>query len=523
MIRHRIELPGGVCWGSGVGVWPALESVRLTRFVNNGTEAEPGAVCAGMVEASLLVSGELEVGAGAEFALYTCFEDGSESCEGLFTLEQPVRAGAGRYTLTAYDRVSWLDKDLTDWLAGLSQWPYTLKRFASMVCAACSLTLVDAEIPNGDLEIPAFTATGITGRLLMQWVAQLACRFVTANAEGQLEFGWYTDGGSIGPRDIRGGSLSYADYTVAPVQKVWLGLTQDAVGAVWPDTDQALDTWRVTGNYLVSGMGSETLQAVAKVLYTELSGLSYTPCKLTVSAEAALAAGQRVTVTDANGVSFTTLIMSSLRSGQSCALGSTGSPSRGSSSAVNSQSFGTLRGKLMELRKSMEGLELTVSSGDASLRQEIFTQSTAIIADCRKILLSALESYVTEVDESAYRQTVESQLSLLADQLQLRFQTVTEQTQAMGSELRQQITEIYKYFTFSQEGLVIGSGDSAITLTLDNTGIVFQKNGLAFGHWDGNHFYTGNIVVTADETARFGNFAFRSGADGSLSFAKAGG
>ena len=128
-------------------------------------------------------------------------------------------------------------------------------------------------------------------------------------------------------------------------------------------------------------------------------------------------------------------------------------------------------------RKSLEGLELTVSSTDSALHQEIFTQSTTVLADCRKILLSALEGYVTEGEEADYRKTVESQLSLLADQLQLRFQTVTEQTQAMGSELRQQLTEVYKYFNFSQDGLVIGSGDSAITLTLDNSGIVFQKNG----------------------------------------------
>lgn len=523
MIKHRIELPGGVVWGSGVGVLPALEWVRLTRFVNNGTELVPGAVCAGMVEVSVLTSGALELGAGVEFALYTVFEDGSEVCEGLFTLEQPVRAGANRYTLTAYDRVSRLDRDLTAWLAGLTGWPYGLRDFAGLVCSACGVSLVDSRIPNGDLAIPAFTATGITGRLLMQWVGQLACRFVTANADGELEFGWYEDGGSVGPGDIRGGTLRYSDYTVAPVEKVHLGLTADAVGAVWPDTAEEVNTCRITGNYLLSGLEFSALQGAAQVIFGELSTLSYTPCCLSVSAEAALAAGQRITVTDANGVSFTSLIMKSVRKGQSCALESTGSPRRDAASAVNTESFGTVRGKLMELRKSMEGLEMTVSSAETGLRQEIFAQNTAVIADCRKILLSALESYVTSQDQQDFRQTVESQLSLLSDRLNLNFKTVTEQTEAVGSELRQQITEIYKYFTFSEAGLVIGSGDSAITLTLDNDGIVFQKNGLAFGHWDGNHFYTGNIVVTADETARFGNFAFRSGSDGSLSFAKAGG
>lgn len=524
MITHRFEIPGGGAWGSGAGVWPAVCNVRLTRFVNTEKELMPGAVCAGLLEMELLTRGDaLAAGAGTEGILYTCTEDGTERCEGYFILEEPVRVGANRYRLTAYDRVSLLDKDLAGWLASLTGWPYPLRNFASMVCDACGVSLVEAQIPNGNLEIPAFTASNITGRQLLQWVCQLACRFLTANAAGQLEFGWYTDGPALTSRDILGGSLSYGDYLCPAVEKVHLQLTEDSVGAVWPDTAESLNTCRITGNYLLSGLEFDALQQAAEVIYGALSPITYTPCKLKTSADSGILPGQLLTVTDSRGITFRTLVMKTLRAGQSCEAEATGSPSRESSSAVNNQSFGALRGKLMELRKSLEGLELTVSSTDSALHQEIFTQSTAVLADCRKILLSALEGYVTEGEEADYRKTVESQLSLLADQLQLRFQTVTEQTQAMGSELRQQLTEVYKYFNFSQDGLVIGSGDSAITLTLDNSGIVFQKNGRAFGHWDGNHFYTGNIVVTADETARFGNFAFRSGADGSLSFAKAGG
>ena len=67
---------------------------------------------------------------------------------------------------------------------------------------------------------------------------------------------------------------------------------------------------------------------------------------------------------------------------------------------------------------------------------------------------------------------------------------------------------------------MIGSGNSAITLTLDNEMIVFKKNGQPFGWWDGNEFHTGNIVVEVNERAQFGNFAFVPRSDGSLSFLK---
>lgn len=46
---------------------------------------------------------------------------------------------------------------------------------------------------------------------------------------------------------------------------------------------------------------------------------------------------------------------------------------------------------------------------------------------------------------------------------------------------------------------------------------------VAFGTWNGNDFYTGNIVIRVDERAQFGRLAFIPNRDGSLSFRKVGG
>ena len=81
-----------------------------------------------------------------------------------------------------------------------------------------------------------------------------------------------------------------------------------------------------------------------------------------------------------------------------------------------------------------------------------------------------------------------------------------------------------KYIKITGENAIeIGSGDSAITLEIDNeTGITFKKDGNRFGWWDGTDFHTGNIVVEVNERAQFGNFAFIPRTDGSLSFLKVG-
>lgn len=93
------------------------------------------------------------------------------------------------------------------------------------------------------------------------------------------------------------------------------------------------------------------------------------------------------------------------------------------------------------------------------------------------------------------------------------------------------VNKFSKYIRFMEDengnpsdtAMTIGSGDSAIVLEIDNVkGLVFKKNGVEFGSWDGNNFYTGNIYVRTEERARFGDFAFVPRSDGSLSFFKVG-
>ena len=80
---------------------------------------------------------------------------------------------------------------------------------------------------------------------------------------------------------------------------------------------------------------------------------------------------------------------------------------------------------------------------------------------------------------------------------------------------------IKKYFQFNEDGLTMGSGESAIKLRVDNDdGIIFEKNGETFGYWDGNDFYTGNIKVRVKERAQFGAYAYVPRTDKSLMFLK---
>jgi hypothetical protein len=157
------------------------------------------------------------------------------------------------------------------------------------------------------------------------------------------------------------------------------------------------------------------------------------------------------------------------------------------------------------------------------LAGRVETQTTEVINTCNQIILSALESYVETSNFEQFKETVSAQLDILASEIIMNFTSTTESIDNVNGDLQMKFTELHKHISFSENGIRLGSNESAITLEIDNDMILFKKNGVQFGWWDGVDFHTGNIVVEVNERAQFGNFAFIPRSDGSLMFLKVGG
>lgn len=173
-----------------------------------------------------------------------------------------------------------------------------------------------------------------------------------------------------------------------------------------------------------------------------------------------------------------------------------------------------------------ESIKVELEKNESDLRDlqnQMRIQNTQIISDCTTIILSALETYVETSDFNAYKETVSTQLQILADEIVMHFTNVTEHVTDVDGDMQRKFTEIYKYISFADGNITLGSSENAITLTLENDMIVFKRNGLQFGWWDGVDFHTGNIVVEVNKRAQLGNFAFIPRSDGSLSFLKVSG
>ena len=342
MVRNMIKiLPDGPVIGDGGGM--NVRQCSLGECVNAETELAPGSVCCASLEATVQVDGT-RLEAGTEVALYKVEDDGTPVAAGTFTLERPTRISAALCKITAYDHVAKLDRDLSQWLQGLSGWPYTLIGFAGMVCSACGLELATTQIPNGSFPVRKFYKAGVTGRQLLQWVGEMACRFCRADAQGRIVLEWYRESEveirASGERYFFAGSLSYEDYEVAAIDAVKVALADSDAGALWPE-GAAENPYVISGNPLALALVDEDLIPYLEVIRGELAALpGYRPCKVSFPAAQDVRPGDILTVVDRYGVSFRTCVMSKVRSGQKDTLECTGSARRDSTTNVNGKSVG---------------------------------------------------------------------------------------------------------------------------------------------------------------------------------------
>ena len=470
MLKNLIVLPDGRELFSGPETVNAIESVTLIQQVNTGTELTLGAACAAMLEVSLFTpNGGLQIANGTELILYKVDDGGVRTKVGLFTVEKTQMPSKNRYRMTAYDRISWLDRDLTQWVESLNGWPYTLKTFAQMVCSACNLTLVNDTLPNGDWQIQKFSAGKVTGRKLMQWAGQACGRFCRANADGNIEFAWYT------PKDITitpsgqwfcyQDSMERKDYQVAPVDKVQIQFSKQDVGAIYGNGNNA---YVITGNYLLASASHDALGAVAQTLYEILQTVTYTPCKVRMPANLAIQAGDIVGVTDGNGQTFSVYVMTKTQQGQRETLESTGNQYRDNVETFNNSQYADLQGRILEVETSVEGFRVENRERDDKLaKMELSVDGIKTKVSQQETELEQAVSRVSMVEQTAeglslrVRSIVEDGTDRVITSAGYTFDETGLTVRKSGKEIKTQITE---------DGMTVYKNDNAV-LTANSEGV----------------------------------------------------
>lgn len=373
MYYSVLRLPNGTELKGGEAGSP-LKALTLHTAVNAGQEFAIGSAFSDYIEAEIWADpgGSLQITAGDALTYYRQDDAGNRTKVGVFYAEKPTRTKRNSYKVTAYDTMSKLDADFSSWLrANQAQFPKTIWQLVQLACQRAGVTLASSSLPiNGSYSVQAFYADDLTCRQIISWAAEAAGCYAHMNADGKLQFLTYTDkrstvkitpDGASNSTAYYADSLSYEDYTVKAIEKVQIRQSDSDVGVIYPDSTTATNTYAVQGNLLLTTGTEANLKSVVQNLYNVLKNVTYTPCKVSVPSSSGLACGQIVHVKDARGREFDTYLMSATISSGKASFESVGSASRESSSAVNSQSYKNLTGKMLEIKTSVDGLEVKAS------------------------------------------------------------------------------------------------------------------------------------------------------------------
>ena len=373
MYYSVLRLPNGTELKGGEA-GSTLKALTLHAAVNAGQEFTIGSAFSDYIEAEIWADpgGSLQITAGDALTYYRQDDAGNRTKVGVFYAEKPTRTKRNSYKVTAYDTMSKLDADFSGWLrANQAQFPKTIWQLVQLACQRAGVALASSSLPiNGSYSVQAFYADDLTCRQIISWAAEAAGCYAHMNADGKLQFLTYADkrstakitpDGASNSTAYYADSLSYEDYTVKAIEKVQIRQSDSDVGVIYPDSTTATNTYAVQGNLLLTTGTEANLKSVVQNLYNVLKNVTYTPCKVSVPSSSGLACGQIVHVKDARGREFDTYLMSATISSGKASFESVGSASRESSSAVNSQSYKNLTGKMLEIKTSVDGLEVKAS------------------------------------------------------------------------------------------------------------------------------------------------------------------
>lgn len=514
MLLNRILRKSGEVVNSS-----SIISCEFLEEVNNSTNLTVGNINSSSLDLVFRATdGFIESG---EVFSYYQIEDGIETKIGIFTAINPTVITKNTYGLMAYDNVSKLEIVFAEWLRNnQSAFPMTLGELVEAACEYSGVSFASQGFANSEKKVSAFYADNITCRQIVSFAAAIAGMNVVANAEGEIEFSWYrrrtdveiscvgvsavTDDGSgnvtinledITSEDDGSGNvtitsaalivsddgdgnvqiavdgltkyikyfadgLQYENYHTERISRVQLNQAVDDVGVIYPAEADG-NCFTITGNLLLAQMETSDVQAIAQFLYEKMCDLTYVPTEVSIPRTMLLRAGDIVDIVDINGNRISTYLMRLTMNGSGVMLESTGDRNYGSNAAVAAEKFSNLSGKLLTIKKDVDGLKIR--------NEDLEGRITQIYQDTENIILEATQNFIKTGDFEAYQQAVSAQLAVMADNVTISVTESVKQDIADGDNyLQEQIKEITANYRFTADGQYIGKTDSDTMMRLVN-------------------------------------------------------
>ena len=439
MAQFSLQLPQGQ-------IITSLGSFTLKRMLNDTQDLSLGSACAAMVEC-LLYDATLE--AGTEFS---CYRDGE--LLGIFRCDAPRRTGLHTVAITAYDRMTCFDRDMATFLAGIS-YPTTAQSLLENLCAHCGVELENTTLPY--MEISAFSAQGVTGRMLLSWLGEAAGLYFFITPQGKLQGGWYET--QITPlKGYRMGSLTWAQTPTAPIERVLIRFAGADVGTAYPpDLTEDANTYIIQGNPLLRG----DVTSIAQRLYERLKDYACTPFSCALLPGTDLRPGMRISFEDPDGeIRIAPIMELSFQSGQRT-IRATGTESLQSVTAFHRATLDSLPERMLTAEATAQGLRLENS--------DIRGNAAAL-----SLQVEGITGKVTSLEENAKTAVSTTRVSTLEQMAEGLSLSITElRSQAETKAEKAQVTELTEHFLFGANGMTISNSATGMGININERQVVF--------------------------------------------------
>ena len=509
MLRNKLVRSDGSIIDSSV-----IISCEFTEEVNSGENLTVGDVTSSEINLEIL---SIDMVEQDEVLTYYIIEDGVETKIGVFNAEKPSVASRTSIKFSAYDNVAKSEKIFSGWLRdNRDLFPMTLAELVTKACEFCGLTIASTTFPQSGIEIGAFYADDITCRQILAWAGEIAGRFIRANSAGEIEFAWYEDAtqymvapgaeaaanpvsvtddgaGNISIMNETGtvaddgdgnvvvkmpsvksiyregvvtlvsapsiaykvGGLSYEAYSTDLINRVQLKQTDDDIGVIYPE-EATGNCFSIRGNMLLATCGTDAIMHVAMTLYNQLRAITYVPAKVTLSRTIAIRAGDIISIRDSNGAEITTYVMKMSVTPSGTSLESTGNKSYDSNAAVASEKFVNTVGKILEIKKTVDGL--VVKNEDLSGKVSGLELST------EQFKTYVEETFVSEEHFGEYRTEFEQ----TSRNFEMRFKNVNDRLDETDAHVKTGLLDT------KDDGTLIYGMEIGQRTTVDGT-VTFDK------------------------------------------------
>ena len=338
-----------------------VKSVVYKEVTNADVNIRPGCVCSASIEVEVYGTQASAVSAGDTVYYYQIDKNNTQTLIGIFTCEPSIETKTS-YKFVAYDNAQKLKADFSQWLqANQSNFPMTVYALVSAACTVAGVTLGSSSWGLSTQNVQAFYSDGITCRDIISYAAEIGCCFVRCHTNGSIYFDWYSSNANTiapsvgtGQYAYKADGLTYANFTTAALDRVAVHPSgEDDVAYIYPTGVTSGNTIHIQNNLLLTGADAAFYNAVAQNVYTVMSALgTYRPMSaILFTRENPFRAGDIVSVTDSQSVSFTSIITGMTVTNSGAVLESTGNETYGEGTGNTQKAITQLASDVVRINK----------------------------------------------------------------------------------------------------------------------------------------------------------------------------